>query len=83
MPAIPENIAIRVELTPEQKQAAATTGVIELNREQALRVRGKVTAAGGAGKFPRGLPMCGCGCGLTLARARQRHPQRAVLLEEE
>lgn len=77
---IPEKILIPVQLNERQRKTAATRGYVNLTRAQALRVRGLLTAAGGAGRPSYGKPMCGCGCGLTLDRARLRHPGKAVLL---
>jgi hypothetical protein len=61
---------IRIDLTPEQR-TQARSGSIALSEEQALSVRGKLTAAAGAGRKRTDAPRCACGS-MTAARAAAR-----------
>ena len=78
-----ERWRVKVTLTRAQRKMAGEKGCVFLSARQAARVRGKLTAAAGAGRPKGGHPMCGCGCGLTLERAIKRHPRRAEPLAVE
>lgn len=66
MPDIP------LDLTPAQARAVVRgSRRIVLSEEQALSVRGKLTAAAGAGRKRSDAPRCPCGA-MTAARAKAR-----------
>jgi hypothetical protein len=63
---------IRLDLTPEQRMQSRS-GSITLTEKQARTVRGKLTAAAGAGRKPS-TDRCPCGA-MTAARAAARGHQ--------
>ena len=83
MPEVNQRFKVKVALTEAQRKQASEKGYVFLSARQAARIRGKITAAGGAGRPKGQYPMCGCGCGLTYARAVLRHPSKAVEMEVE
>lgn len=73
---------VKLVLTEGQRRQASEKGYVLLSARQAAGVRGKITAAAGAGRPAGQYPMCGCGCGLTWARALKRHPGKAIEAKE-
>jgi hypothetical protein len=67
---------ILLYLAPDQVRTARE-GYVHLSEQQALSIRGQITAAFGAGRKPGTALRCACGCGMTLARAMKRHPSKA------